>query len=460
MKRYHIWTIGCQMNHADSRQLAEQLESLGYRHTPDVKQADVIVLNTCVVRQSAQDKATGRITSLKPLKKKRPGRETIIGVMGCLVGIDDSTALQEHFPYVDVFMPPSDGSALIELLKRREGHDLHYQQVDQRHHLQDEAAPGSPHPSAQGRQQPVSDYVSVIYGCNHLCSYCIIPHRRGIERSRPIDEIVAEIENLTAQGAKEITLLGQIVDRYGYDLAGIRRPLNHGEAKDLRVRPDLADLLRAVHDVSGLKRVRFLTSHPNYMTERLLKTVAELPKVCAHIEVPVQAGDDEILRRMRRRYTVDNYRRLIARIRQALPQASIANDIIVGFPGETEAQFQETYSLLEELGLDMVHIAAYSPRSGTTSARYKDDVPPEEKERRRQALDSLQERIVGEINAQLMGQTVEVLVEEKYKNRWKGRTRSNKLVFFEDEAQWRGKLAQVKITWTGPWSMLGEVITK
>jgi len=456
MKRYHIWTIGCQMNRADSRQLADQLESLGYRPTSNAKQADVIVLNTCVVRQSAEDRAIGRISALKPLKER--GRGTVLGVMGCLVGVGDSTSLREQFPYVDVFLPPSDGSALIELLKAREGYELDRQKVVRRHRLQDEGRPISVQPAVY-REQPVSDYVSVIYGCNHACSFCVIPRRRGIEHSRPLDEIVAEAESLVTGGAKEITLLGQIVDRYGYDLAGIKRPLDHGQAAGFQVHPDLADLLRAVHDIDGLERIRFLTSHPNYVTDRLLETVASLPKVCHHIEVPLQAGDDEVLRRMRRRYTSGEYRRLIGHIRDVLPQASIATDVIVGFPGETAAQFEETYRLLEELRMDVAHIAAYSPRPGTTSARWADDVPPGERERRRRALELLQERIIGEINAQLLGQTVEVLVEEKHRDRWKGRTRTNKLVFFEDEADWRGKLSQVKITWTGPWSLIGEVVT-
>lgn len=454
-KRYHIWTIGCQMNRADSRQLAEQLERLGYRPTRDAKRADVIVLNTCVVRQSAEDKAVGRITALKPLKENRPDRETIIGVMGCLVGVGDSAALREQFPYVDVFMPPTDGSALIDLLETRQDYALHRREVAERHRLQDETAP--PASRTDGRQQPISDFVSVIYGCNHACSYCIIPRRRGVEKSRPLAEIVAEVEGLVRRGAREVTLLGQIVDRYGYDLAGHHRPLDHGQVAGLAVRPDLADLLRAVHEVDGLARIRFLTSHPNYLTDRLLQAVADLPKVCEHIEVPVQAGHDQVLERMRRRYTVDDYRRLIDRVRQVLPQASIANDIIVGFPGETAEQFEATCRLLEALRCDVVHIAAYSPRTGTASARWEDDVPPEEKERRRRAVEALQERIAGEINAALMGETVEVLVEEKHRGRWKGRTRTNKLVFFEDDADWRGRLAQVRITWTGPWSLIGEI---
>ena len=222
-----------------------------------------------------------------------------------------------------------------------------------------------------------------------------------------------------------------------------------------------------VKEIEGLERIRFLTSHPNWMTDEVLSAVAELPKVCEHIEVPVQAGDDEVLARMRRGYTADDYRRLIARIRERIPGVSIATDIIVGFPGETEPQFQRTCDLLAELRLDKAHIARYSPRPQTLAARrFPDDVEPEEKKRRRKVLDDLQAGIVGEINRRLLGQTVEVLVvgqkkarpERGRRGRWWGRTRTDKLVFFEDEQDWRGKLAQVHITWTGPWSLIGEMM--
>jgi tRNA-2-methylthio-N6-dimethylallyladenosine synthase len=233
------------------------------------------------------------------------------------------------------------------------------------------------------------------------------------------------------------------VDRYGYDLPD---------------GPRLDGLLRAVHEVEPIQRIRFLTSHPAYLTDEILDAVASLPKVCEHIEVPVQAGDDELLRRMRRDYTVDDYRRLVAHIRERLPGASIATDVIVGFPGESEAQFMNTYNLLKELEMDVAHIARYSPRPGTIASKtMEDDVPAEEKERRRAALDALQAEIVGRINSRLLGQTVEVLVEEKRRGKWKGRMRTNKLVFFEDEDDWRGKLAQVRITWAGPWSMQGRL---
>jgi tRNA-2-methylthio-N6-dimethylallyladenosine synthase len=289
----------------------------------------------------------------------------------------------------------------------------------------------------------VSAYVPVVLGCSHACTYCIIPYRRGAERSRAPEEILHEVQSLAAQGVQEVTLLGQIVDRYGQDLE-----------EDV----SLAHLLRQIHDVEGLARIRFLTSHPCWMTDELLDTVASLPKVCEHMEVPVQAGDDAVLARMGRGYTVAEYRALISRIRRRIPHASIASDVIVGFPGETRAQFQRTYDLLAELRLDKVHIARYSPRPQTVAQRrFPDDVPPAEKERRRKRLDTLQSQIVGEINAHLLGRPVEILVEGRRKGRWWGRTRTDKLVFFDDERDWRGQIVPVRVTWAGPWSLVGQV---
>jgi tRNA-2-methylthio-N6-dimethylallyladenosine synthase len=258
-----------------------------------------------------------------------------------------------------------------------------------------------------------------------------------------VDEIVEEVECLVERGAREVTLLGQNVDAYGRDLPG---------------RPDLADLLTAVHEIEGLWRIRFLTSHPADMKDRIIDAVAVLPRVCEHIEIPVQSGDDVVLKRMGRGYTVDQYRRLVSGIRQHIPGVGLATDVIVGFPGETAEQFANTVRLLEDVRFDTVHIAAYSPRSGTAASRLPDDVPQGEKERRRTAIEELQEEIAGEINRQLLGQTVEVLVEEKHRGKWKGRTRTHKLVFFEDDEDWCGKLAQVRITWAGPWSMQGELV--
>ncbi len=428
------------MNEADSRRVGSELEKLGYHYAPSAAQADVIVINTCVVRQSAEDKAYGFTASLKPLKQGNPRRT--IALMGCLVGVKGNARLKKSLPHVDVFMPPGDPGPLIDHLLEQEQLKLNAFALARRHALQD----GNLVLPAHLQHNMISAHVPVVYGCNHVCSYCIIPARRGVERSRPVGDIAREVRSLVAQGVKEVTLLGQIVDRYGYD------------APD---GPRMPDLLRTLNDIDGLERIRFLTSHPNYMDERLLQTVADLPKVCEHIEVPIQAGHNEILAAMKRQYTVDDYRRLIDRIRHYLPQTGIATDIIVGFPGETEAHFQGTLDVLAELKLDVCHSAMYSPRPGTVSAKIMpDDVSPEEKKRRLHAVNALQETVAAEISRRYEGKSVQILVEEKHKGKWKGRTRTNKLVFFEDEQDYKGKLVDIHIEWAGPWSMRGRPVGK
>jgi tRNA-2-methylthio-N6-dimethylallyladenosine synthase len=445
--KYHIWTEGCQMNVADSQRLASALERIGLSFSHNPEDADVIVLNTCVVRQSAENKAYGRLYSLKPLKEKRP--ELVINLMGCMVGVRGHAQLQNRFPFVDVFSPPSDTGPLIAYLTQEESRLIEQDETMRRFTLMDEgpedftlALP------ARERGKLVSAHVPVVLGCSHACTFCIIPYRRGPERSRPVQDILAEVRSLVAQGVREVTFLGQIVDRYGKDTPGA---------------PDLAGLLQKAHQIEGLERIRFLTSHPSWMTEELLDTVAELPKVMPHIEVPVQAGDDQVLANMRRGYTANDYRRLIQKIRLRLnghiPGVSIATDIIVGFPGETEAQFQQTYDLLEELKLDVAHLARYSSRPGTVAdRRFEDDIPAEEKMRRFRLLEAQQERIATEIAAKYLGEKVEVLFEEQVKGRWKGRTTTNKLVFVEDEGTLSGQVLPVRITWAGPWSMQGALI--
>ncbi|MFZ5822009.1 MAG: tRNA (N6-isopentenyl adenosine(37)-C2)-methylthiotransferase MiaB [Chloroflexota bacterium] len=435
--KYHLWTEGCQMNVADSQRVGSSLEHLGYTFTDKAEEADVIVLNTCVVRQSAEDKAYGRLQSLRPLKEKNP--RLVINLMGCLVGVRGADKLQKRLPFVDVFSPPSDPGPLIAHLTQGEIRALETDETTRRFGFMDGDLPAQMLTPAHERGRLVSAYVPVVYGCSHACTYCIIPYRRGIERSRPANDILAEVRSLAAQGIREVTLLGQIVDRYGKDIPG---------------GPDLPGLLRLVHETEGLQRIRFLTSHPNYFSAALMDAVAELPKVMPHIEVPIQAGDDRILEAMKRGYTQADYRDLVARMRARIPDCSIATDIIVGFPGETEEQFMETYRVLSDLRLDVAHLARYSPRAGTVSERrMDDDVPAEEKMRRFRLLEELQEGIVDEINAQLLGQQVEVLFEEKVKGRWKGRTPTNKLVFVEAEEDLRGQVIPVTVTWTGPWSM-------
>ncbi|MEM6530725.1 MAG: MiaB/RimO family radical SAM methylthiotransferase, partial [Chloroflexota bacterium] len=372
-----------------------------------------------------------------------------IGVMGCMVGVRDPLYLRQRLPGVDVFMPPSDPSPMVNFIKDRYAEsELIQVEADERAR-RDAIQDGELILPEHEQGKLVSAHVPVVYGCSHACSFCIIPFRRGVERSRPVGEIVAHVRSLAQQGVKEVTLLGQIVDRYG---------------KDIKDGPDLADLLRVIHgvaDETGLERIRFLTSHPNWMTDKLLETVAELPKIMPHIEVPVQAGDDEVLENMRRGYTADDYRRLVHRIREIIPDVAINTDIIVGFPGESDEQFMQTYYLLEELKLDKAHLARYSPRPRTVSARrMEDDVPEDEKKRRHQMLDELQGRVVAGINERFLGQTIPVLVEEMHKGKWRGRTPHNKLVFFEAEGDWKGRMADVEITWTGPWSMQGRLPQK
>jgi len=425
------------MNVADSRRLASALEQIGYKSSKRPQEADVIVLNTCVVRQSAEDKAIGRLSSLRPLKEKNP--DLVINLMGCLIGVRGNRKIQERFPWVDVVSPPSDPTPLINYLNERSGKTTLQLKQEKLNAILD----GDLILPVEDQNTLVSAYIPIIYGCSHACTYCIIPNKRGIEHSRPYEEILAEAQCLANQGVKEITLLGQIVDRYGMDLPG---------------KPTLAALLRDLHKINDLKRIRFLTSHPNWITDDLLEAVGELPKVCQHIEVPNQSGDDQILQTMRRGYTSAAYRELIQKIRTKIPSVSIATDIIVGFPGETEEQFQNTYRLLKELRMDVAHLARYSPREGTYSARkLADNIPEEEKMRRFRVLESLQETIAGEINTQHMGQSVNVLFEGKSRDRWRGRTKTNKLVFVESQENLRGKECDVTITWTGPWSMIGTL---
>ena len=433
------------MNVADSQRVGSALEGLGYSFTGTLEDADVIVLNTCVVRQSAEDKAYGRLSSIRPLKTHNPA--LVVNLMGCLVGIRDNDKLRARFPYVDVFSPPSDPGPLISFLTQADARLIDAAETGNRIAIMDgdlspARAAGLVLPEYE-RGRLISAHVPVVLGCSHACTFCIIPSRRGVERSRPVAEVLAEVRALVTQGVKEITLLGQIVDRYG---------------KDRSEGPNLAALLRILHQVEGLERIRFLTSHPNYFGEDIMQAVAELPKVMPHIEIPAQAGDDEVLKNMRRGYTQVEYREIVQKIRERIPGSSIATDIIVGFPGESEAQFMQTYSLLEDLRLDVAHLARYSTRPGTVAERrFADDVPEEEKMRRFRMLEELQEKIVGEINHRYLGEKVEVLFEDKVKNRWRGRTPTNKLVFTETEQDLRGKVVPVTVTWTGPWSMQARI---
>jgi tRNA-2-methylthio-N6-dimethylallyladenosine synthase len=430
MLRYLVWTIGCQMNKAESQRIAGYLEWAGHRPATSFAQADVVVLNTCVVRQSAENRVLGTLGLLKGLKERRPDMRIL--VTGCIVN-SNSQELNRRFPHVDLWFKPGDFSELIEwgqkqgipVDQRLLGPDL----IVTRHDTSELCSPCA--------------LVPIIQGCDNFCSYCIVPYRRGRQVSRPVTDVIREVEELVRGGTKEVTLLGQNVDSYGHDLAG---------------HADLADLLKELNNIEGLVRIRFLTNHPKDISAKLVDAMASLSKVCEHLELPVQSGDNDILRAMRRGYTVERYRELVHTIRNRIPQISLSTDLIVGFPGETEEQFRHSFSLVEELRFDAVHVAAYSPRPGTIAWReYRDDIPVEVKKERLHKIEELQAAIASEINSQLQGQQVEVLVEGTKKGKWFGRTRSNKLVFFEDGGDWRGRLATVQIEKTSPWSLTGEV---
>ena len=422
MRTYHIWTIGCQMNVADSDRLAGALDRLGCEPTPVMEEADVIVLNSCVVRQGAEDKVSGRLGSLKSVKRAHP--EKIMALMGCMVG-PDTADLRRRFPHVDSFMAPQQFGDLIRRVEALEGTCL------------DSSAPLIP--SAPS----VATFVPIIHGCDKFCTFCIIPYRRGRERSRPMDELIQELEMLVKRGVKEVTLLGQNVDSYGHDLPG---------------QPDLADLLAACNEVSGLQRIRFLTSHPNDMSGHIIDAVAGLDKVCEFINLPVQAGGDEVLASMRRGYTRGQYLDLVERIRGAMPHVGLTTDIIVGFPGETEAHFDETVDLVRQVRFDKVHIARYSPRPGTIAWRKQpDDVPEDEKRRRHDVLEAMQTGISREINESMVGVAEEVLVEGAKDGRWHGRTRSNKLVYLRGGDGYLGEMVSVAIERATAYSLEGAV---
>ena len=423
IRSFYIWTIGCQMNKADSERLESALGQMGLRATSSPGDADVVVLNSCVVRQSAEDKVVGMLGSLKPLRHRDPNK--IIGLMGCMVG-PKTAPLEKRFPQVDVFMRPQQYRPLIDLLGARMG-------IDTEGCL------------AQLTARPaVTAYVPIIHGCDKFCSFCIIPYRRGREVSRTIDDVVGETRLLAERGVREVTLLGQNVDSYGHDLPGGN---------------DLGDLLTAVDGVDGIERIRFLTSHPNDMSDHILDTVAASEKVCEHINLPFQAGDDEVLRRMRRGYTNDEYRRLVDRIRRRVPNVSLSTDLIVGFCGETDGQFQRTLEMVRDIRFDKVHTAVYSTRKGTIAARQLvDDVPPEDKKARLQAIEELQVGIQSEINGRLQDRTVEVLVEGSERGKGRGRNRNDKLVYIENAEDRTGQVVDVMIDRAGPWSLNGHAV--
>ncbi len=418
--RYYLWTVGCQMNKADSEKLAAGFQRLGLKPTDRMERADVIVLNTCSVRQHAEDRAYSKLGRVRRLKEERP--EVKVAVMGCMVGLR-TEELRRRFPFVDVFARPQQFEPIVELVTGPS-----------------EDLGGEFWPTTYAVPEGPTAYVPVVHGCNKFCTYCIVPYRRGRERSRPIAEVVREVAFLADHGVKEVTLLGQTVEAYGHDLPD---------------QPDLGDLMRAVAEIDGIERIRFLTSYPKDMTRRILEAVAELPKVMECFSLPVQSGSDRVLAAMRRGYTREEYLAKIREVRELMPEAGITTDVIVGFPGETEEDFQQTLDLLEEVRFDKVHVAAYSPRPGTIAWRkMPDDVPAEVKSERLHRVEELEQRISLEINRRYVGTTQEILVEGVRGGQPFGRTRTGKLVHLDAPAR-IGELVQVRIEHAGPFALRG-----
>ncbi len=496
--KYHIWTVGCQMNQADSQRIQTMLDELGWEET-SMDQANLVVLNTCSVRQAPEEKAHNLLARLRHEKAER--RDLLVTLMGCMIGSQKTIdELSKRYPHIDLFMKVEQADILPHFLEERwtpisgagcldidflpptaeenevidvvepvgmGAHSFPTFATSTNRSGKRTVLPMSitPKPSERiahyptkiepGRAEPTA-WLPIVLGCNKVCTYCIVPYRRGRERSRPIDELMIEARGLVNKGARELTLLGQTVEAYGLDLPE---------------QPNLADLMTSLSEIDGLARIRFMTSYPRHMTDSMIERMACLPKVCEHLNIPVQAGDNNVLKRMKRGYTVEEYSERIERVRALWPNISLSTDVIVGFCGETEEEFQHTIDLLERIRFDVVHVAAYSVRPGTVAARWEDDVPLAEKKRRLHVVEEVQARIALELNQVYVGNTEEVLIEEANsthgRHQWKGRNRANKLVFFpqpEDgevlgsSAIHSGDLVKVQIEKVTAWSLQGCVV--
>ncbi len=470
--KYHIWTVGCQMNQADSQRVAAILDKLGWEEVPSMEQANLVILNTCSVRAQPEQRAHGQLSLLGHAKKQRA--DLLVGMMGCMIGNQKTVeSLKQRYPMVDLFFKVEHADVLPQFLEERwtplvtgDGCvDIERMQPTFATQLSRArtltvlpmAAPMRPgereahYPTQIAPKKGPTAWLPVILGCNKVCSYCIVPYRRGRERSRPLPELLEEARHLVDAGARELTLLGQTVEAYGLDLPDQQA--------------DLADLMAALSEIDGLERIRFMTSYPKHMTDKMIRQMAALPKVCEHVNIPVQSGDDGVLQRMRRGYTLEEYRTLIKKLREWWPQVSLSTDVIVGFCGETAEEFQHTLELLAEIRFDVVHVEAYSPRPGTLADKWEDDVPLAEKKRRLHLVEELQEGIARELNAPYVGRLEDILLEEQVEQhgvkQWKGRTRTNKLVFLSDTQADRritlaqGKVVPVRIERATAWSLQG-----
>ncbi|NER22101.1 MAG: tRNA (N6-isopentenyl adenosine(37)-C2)-methylthiotransferase MiaB [Symploca sp. SIO1C2] len=438
--RYHITTFGCQMNKADSERMAGILENMGFEYSEDPNHANLVLYNTCTIRDNAEQKVYSYLGRQAKRKHKQP--DLTLVVAGCVAQQEGETLLR-RVPELDLVMGPQHANRLRDLLE---------QVFDGNQVVATEAIQIAEDITKPRRDSSITAWVNVIYGCNERCTYCVVPSVRGKEQSRTPEAIRTEMEVLGQQGYQEITLLGQNIDAYGRDLPGVTESGRHKHT--------LTDLLYYVHDVPGIERIRFATSHPRYFTERLIRACNELPKVCEHFHIPFQSGDNEVLKAMSRGYTHQKYRRIIDKIREYMPDASISADAIVGFPGETEAQFENTLKLVEDIGFDQLNTAAYSPRPGTPAAHWNEQLSEEVKSDRLQRLNRLVAVKAAERSQRYLGRIEEVLVEDqnpKDTTQVMGRTRGNRLTFFTGDIQeLKGQLVKVKITQTRAFSLTGN----
>jgi tRNA-2-methylthio-N6-dimethylallyladenosine synthase len=479
--------------------MAGRLLAAGCEEAPSLEAADLIVINTCAIREGAEQKVIGRQGQLARLKAASPGLRVVL--TGCSVREPDRAGLRRRYPAVDLFLRPDEEPELVDRLGLASAQapigtvgataTVGRAVVGAADHLAGTRAQAVG-AGMVARGSAISAWLPIIYGCDKTCTYCIVPFSRGPERSRPFDDILEEARALAAAGYREVTLLGQNVNSYGHDLSPEPR-FGHvtgarwaGHQLDLTGRPDLAELIRAIDGLRAadghpaIERLRFVTSHPWDLSDRLIAALADCDSVCEHLHLPVQSGSDPVLRRMGRQYTVEHYLERLARIREAVPGIAISTDIIVGFCGETEAQFEATLALLETVRYDQVFAAAYSPRPGTPATRLADDVPAADKRRRLNTLLAVQERIGLERNQALLGRPLEVLVDavsaprphghdetthdvdpsggRREASNLTGRTRGNKLVHLTGDPALIGRTVAVRIEHAGPYALRGALV--
>ncbi|MFY9520066.1 MAG: tRNA (N6-isopentenyl adenosine(37)-C2)-methylthiotransferase MiaB [Caldicoprobacterales bacterium] len=436
--KYHIITYGCQMNVHDSEKLAGMLSEIGYTETSSQHDADLVLFNTCCVRENAELKVYGNVGALKAYKQANPNM--IIGVCGCMMQQEEiAKFIVDRFPFVDLVFGTHNLHRFPQLI---------LQALDSSHtiiEVLDEEGTIVEHIPTK-RDKGVSAWTTIMYGCNNFCSYCIVPYVRGRERSRDPEEIVNEITKLGNQGYKEITLLGQNVNSYGKDMGG--GYLFH-------------DLLSDINKINSIERIRFMTSHPKDLSKELIRTMANSEKVCEHLHLPIQAGNNRILKAMNRKYTREEYIGLVESVREAMPDIALTTDIIVGFPGESSQEFEDTLDIIKRLKFDSAYTFIYSPRKGTPAVNIEDKISIEEKKERLAKLIEIQSKISRMKNDAYIGKVKEVLVEGRSKTTDKvltGRTRENKIVNFLADEKVIGQLIRVKITKARSWSLEGEVL--